>query len=168
MSHDTTTSLANRKMALAITSLRVDERVTPEGNLWYAEVPFIICNATFRITDDEHLLERTKADAEQYREVVTIDDPARYEQHILDDDFLTSLGYDGFGRAWTYQDPPFYYLEKFNTFHFRQYVADSTVTRAIIHELQHYKQHGTLPSVYRHAEEYVVLSHFHCLDRLWD
>jgi len=155
-------------MALTITSLRVDERVTPEGNLWYNDVPFLVINATFKIEHDEHLLERTKADAEDYREVTTIDDVARYLKHIEEDDFLTSPRYDGFGRAWTYQEPPFYYLPKFNTFHFRQYIADSSVTRAIVAELEYYKQHGKLPSVYRHAEEYIIISHFTCLDRYWD
>lgn len=155
-------------MTLTITSLRADYRVTPQGNLWYADVPYIILNACFKITDDEHLLIRTKADADEYNEVMTIDDPERYEKHLEQDNFLTSPAYDGFGRAWTRQDPPFYYLEKFNTFWFRQWIADSSVTRAIISELEYYKQHGKLPSVYRHAEEYIIVSHFHCLDRLWD
>lgn len=155
-------------MSLVITSLRVNEGVTPEGNLWYASVPYLIVNACFKIEDDEHLLIRTKADAEDYREVTTIDDIPRYLKHIEEDDFLTSPRYDGFGRAWTYQDPPFYYLEKFNTFWFRQWIADSCVTRAILSELQYYKEHSKLPSVYRHAEEYVIVSHFQCLDRYWD
>jgi len=159
---------ATPSMTLTITSLRVDERVTPEGNLWYNDVPFLVINATFKIEHDEHLLERTKADAEDYREVTTIDDVARYLKHIEEDDFLTSPRYDGFGRAIAFNDPVFVYLEKFSTFHFREYVADSSVTRAIIAELQYYKQHGKLPSVYRHAEEYIIISHFTCLDRYWD
>jgi hypothetical protein len=155
-------------MALEITSLRTRYRVTPQGNLWYADVPYIFVNACFKVTDDEHLFLRTKAEADEYHEVLTIDDPERYEKHLLEDNFLTSPAYDGFGRAWSRKDPPFYYIEKFQTFWFRQWIADSTVTRAIIGELEHYKKHGKLPSVYRHAEEYIILSHFHCLDRLWD
>jgi len=153
---------------LEITSLRVDERVTPAGNLWYAEVPYLIVNATFKINEDEHLLERTKAEASEYSSVLTIDDPERYETWIANQCGFDQFRYDGYGRAWTSQDPPFYYLEKFQTFHFRQFVADSSVTRAILAELTHFKQHGKLPSVYRHAEEYVVISLFHLLDRLWD
>ena len=153
-------------MALTITSLRVDERVTPEGNLWLQEVPFLTVNATFRITDDEHLLERTKADSENYRSVLTIDNAGRYESFLLND--VWDSRYDGFGRAITFNDPVFMYLEKFSTFTFREYVADSPVTRAIIAELQYYKDHGKLPSVYRHAEEYIIISHFACLDRYWD
>jgi hypothetical protein len=153
---------------LEITSLRADYRVTPQGNLWFADVPYIILNACFKITDDEHLLERTKAEAEEYRSVLTVDDPERYETWIANQCGFDQFRYDGHGRAWTHQDPPFYYIEKFQTFWFRQWIADSTVTRAIIAELEHYKEHGKLPSVYRHDEAYIITSHFHCLDRLWD
>jgi len=151
---------------LKITSLRVTPRVTPEGNLWMQEVPFLTVNATFRITDDEHLLERTKADSENYRQVLTIDDPRRLESFLLSENWDSR--YDGYGRAWTHNDPLFVYIEKFNTFWFRQFIADSSATRAILSEIQHYKDHSTLPSVYRHAEEYIIISHFACLDRYWD
>jgi hypothetical protein len=151
---------------LEITSLKVTPRVTPEGNLWMREVPFLTVNATFRITDDEHLLERTKADSENYRQTLTIDDPERLESFLLSD--VWDSRYDGYKMAWTHNDPIFVYLEKFDTFWFRQFVADSTVTRAILSEIQHYRDHGTLPSVYRHAEEYIIVSHFACLDRYWD
>jgi hypothetical protein len=153
---------------LEITSLRVDERVTPEGNLWLQEVPFLTVSATFRITDDEPLFERTKAESEDYRSVLTIDNAGLYESFLLNACGFGQFEYDGFGRAITFNDPVFVYLEKFSTFTFREYVADSTVTRAIIAELQYYKDHGKLPSVYRHAEEYIVISHFHSLDRYWD
>jgi hypothetical protein len=151
---------------LQITSLRVDERVTPEGNLWLQEVPFLTVNATFRITGDEGFLERTKADSENYRQTLTIDDPGRLESFLLSEDWDSR--YDGYGRAWVHSDPIFVYLEKFNTFWFRQFVADSTVTRAILSEIRHFKEHGSLPSVYRHVEEYIIASHFSCLDRYWD
>lgn len=152
---------------LEITSLRTDYRITPEGNLWEQEVPFIAINACFRITDDECLLERTKADASEYQKVLTIRSPEDYEAALANWDLTFKNGYE-FGRAWTTQDPVFVYLEKFNTFAYREYVADCSVTRAIISELEYFKQHGKLPSVYRHAEEYVVISLFHMLDRLWD
>jgi len=155
-------------MTLTITSLRVDERVTPEGNLWEQDVPFFAINATFRIEDDEHLFERTKAECENYHSVLTIDDPERYENWLMDAGWDFKSKYDGYGRATAFNDPVFVYLEKFSTFHFKEYVADSSVSRAIIAELEHYKQHGKLPSVYRHAEEYIIVSHFHCLDRYWD
>ena len=153
---------------LEITSLKVIERVTPEGNLWEQDVPFLALNATFRIEDDESLFERTKAESEDYRSVLTVDDAGRYESFLLNECGFEQFRYDGFGRAITFNDPVLVYLDKFRTFWFREFVADSGATRAIIAELQHYKQHGKLPSVYRHAEEYIILSHFHCLDRLWD
>ena len=60
---------------LTITSLRVDERTTPQGNLWEQDVPFLAISATFRIEDDEPLFERTKAESEDYRSVLTVDNP---------------------------------------------------------------------------------------------
>ena len=153
---------------LEITSLKVTPRVTPEGNLWEQDVPFLAINATFRIEGDEPLFERTKAESEDYRSVLTIDDPERYEPFLLNASGFGQFKYDGLGRAWTHNDPIFVYLEKFGTFWFRQFVADSPVTRAVVAELKHYKEHGALPSVYRHAEEYIIISHFACLDRYWD
>jgi hypothetical protein len=153
---------------LQITSLKVIEKVTPEGNIWEQDVPFLGVNATFRITDDEHFFERTKAEVEDYRSVLTIDDPKRYEAFLLNWDFNWSSKYDGYGRAWIHNESCFTYLEKFQTFVFREFVADSTVTRAILAELEFFKKYGKLPSIYRHCEEYVVMSLFESLDRLWD
>ena len=153
---------------LTITSLSVDERTTPQGNLWEQDVPFLAISATFRIEDDEPLFERTKAESEDYRSVLTVDNPERYESFLLNACGFGQFKYDGYGRAFIHNDPVFVYLEKFSTFWFREYVADSPVTRAIIAELHYYKDHGKLPSVYRHAEEYIVISLFHMLDRLWD
>jgi hypothetical protein len=154
---------------LEITSLRVDERVTPKGNLFSEDVPFLCVNATFRITEDEPLFERTKAETREFSRVLTVDDPERYWNWLVrPDGWNFSSKYEGYGRAWIHNDAVFNYLEKFQTFHFREFVADSTVTRSIITELEFFKHNGRLPSVYRHAEEYVVISHFHCLDRMWD
>ena len=155
-------------MALEITSLRVNERVTSDGNIWGANVPYLIVNSTFKITGDEVLLERTKAEASEYRSVLTIDDIERYEGFLANWDLNFSIRYDGYGRAWTHQDPAFYYIEKFQTFWFRQWIADSAITRAVIAELEHYRKHGELPTVYRHDESYIITSHFNVLDRYWD
>lgn len=132
------------------------------------DVPYLIVNATFRIIDDEHLLERTKAEAEPYRNILTIDDPKRYEEFLLDWDANCSSRYDGYGRAWTHNEGPFTYLEKFDTFWFREWIANSIATRAIVGELEHYKEFGKLPSTYRHVEDYIVISHFDALHRYWD
>ena len=74
-------------MALTITSLRTDYRVTPEGNIWTQDVPYCVLNATFRITDDEHLFERTKAECEEYRQDLSIESPEHYEEFLKDWDF---------------------------------------------------------------------------------
>ena len=154
-------------MALTITSLRTDYRITPGGIIWTQDFPYIICNATFRITDDKHLFERTKAECEDYRQVLSIESPELYEKWLEDWDLNFENGYD-YKRVWIHNESPFVYLEKFNTFHFREWIADTAVTRTIIAELEHYKDFGKLPSVYRHAEEYIIISHFHALDRYWD
>jgi hypothetical protein len=76
--------------------------------------------------------------------------------------------YDGYGKAWVHGDPPWRYLEKFDCFWFREWIADSTVTRALISELQHYKDHGHLSSVYRTVESSIILSHLRTLGTYWD
>ena len=154
-------------MTLTITNLRVDERVTPEGNMWTQDVPYLIVNSCFKIEDDECLYERTKAECEDYQKVLTIKSPEDYEEFLANWDLTFENGYD-YDRAYIHQGAPYVYIEKFQTFHFRQWIADSTVTRSIIAELQYFKEHGKLPSVYRHAEEYIIMSHFNCLDRYWD
>jgi hypothetical protein len=157
-------------MALIITNLRVDSRET-EG--WFdggkIACPYLILNVVFRVEKDEDtfIWERAKGMAEEYQKVLTIDDPERYEDWICNHWDLTK-GYDGYGRAWAHQDPPWQYIEKFDVFHFREWIADSTVTRAIISELQHFKDHGELPSVYRSVEEGIILTHLESLQRYWD
>ena len=160
-------------MSLSITSLRTDYRVT-EG--WFEgeprDCPYIIVNCCFTIRDDKEegnwSFLRAKAEAEEYREVLTIDDPRRYESFLLRGDFSLSTKYDGYGRAWTHQDCPWRYIEKFDTFHFREWIADCGPTRAIIQELEYYQQHGRLPSVYRTLESEIILSHLRALQSYWD
>jgi hypothetical protein len=152
---------------LQITSLRVDRRVTPQGNVWAQDVPFAIANICFKIIDDEHLFERTKAEASEYSSVLTIASPEDYEAALANWDLTFKKGYD-FGRAWTTQDPPFYYLEKFSTFWFREWIADSLPTKMMLWELQYYKENGKLPSVYRHTDECIILQHLRSLQGYWD
>ena len=160
-------------MELTITSLRVDSRKTAG---WFQETPtdcpYLIVNAVFRIEPGENgnwSLERAKAEAEEYRQVITIDDPKRYEDWLMrPDGWNFSSRYDGYGRAWTYQDCPWRYIEKFNVFWFREWIADCGPTRAIIAELEHYKEHGKLPSVYRTLESEIILQHLKTLHSYWD
>ena len=157
-------------MTLQITSLRVDYRET-EG--WFEgctkSCPFAILNVVFKVEKDEDTFtwERAKGMAEEYQRSLTIDDPEKYEDWIYNHWDLTK-GYDGYGKAWVHADPPWQYIEKFDSFHFREWIADCTVTRAIIAELQHFKDHGCLPSVYRSVEEGIILTHLSVLQQYWD
>ena len=160
-------------MSLTITSLRTDYRKT--GGWFYNEprdCPFIIVNCCFRIHDDEDEGNwsslRAKSEAEEYQQVLTIDDPERYEKWLMGVGWEFKTKYDGYGRAWTHHDCPWHYIEKFDCFHFREWIADCGPTRAIISELEHYKEHGKLPSVYRTLESEIVLSHLRALQSYWD
>jgi len=155
-------------MSITITSLRADYRVTSAGNMRGEDVPYTIINVTFRIEGDPHYKESAKSEAEDFRKSLTIDDPERYENFLLNWDFNFNRSYDGFGRAWVLQDPLWQYIEKFDTFWFREWIADSPVTRAIISELEYFAQHNKLKSVYRHADECIILSHLRTLSRYWD
>jgi hypothetical protein len=149
-------------MTLTITSLRIDER---KGEV----VPFLIVNCCFKVdpdANDGYLWAQAKGDSEEYRQVLTIDDPEKYEESLLNWDY--SQRYPGYGRAWTHQDPVWEYIEKFNTCWFREWVADCPVTRAIVRDLEHYKTHGMLPTVYRTLDEAIILQHLRTLQRYWD
>jgi hypothetical protein len=149
-------------MTLTVTSLRVDER---KGEV----VPFLIVNCCFRVdpdSNDGYLWAQAKGDSEGYRQVLTIDDPEKYEESLLTWDF--SIRYPGYGRAWTHHDPVWEYVEKFDTFHFREWIADGPVTRAVISDLEYYKEHKKLPTVYRTIDEGIILQHLRTLQSYWD
>ena len=149
-------------MALTITNLRVD---AIQGEI----VPFLVVNCCFTVepdAEDGFLWAQAKGDSEDYRQVLTIDDPVKYEASLLSRDFKTR--YPGYGRAWTHQDPVWQYIEKFNTCWFREWIADCPVTRAIIADLGYYKEHGKLPTVYRSIDEGIILHHLRTLQRYWD
>jgi hypothetical protein len=151
-------------MTLTITSLRVDGRGT--------EVPFLIVNCTFKCAEDpenyDFLRVQAKGDSEEYRKVLTIDDPEKYLEFIMDWDLNSRTPYPGYGRAWTHQDPVWQYIEKFDTFWFREWIADCPVTRAIVADLKYYKEHGKLPTVYRSVDEGIILQHLRTLQSYWD
>jgi len=161
-------------MTLTITNLRVDERAT-EG--WFEggtrSCPYLICNVVFKCERSEDYHEdftwnQAKVWSEEYTQKLTIDDPEKYEKWIMRESWDLKEKYDGYGKCWVHGDPTWQYIEKFDVFWFREWIADSTVTRAIIAELQHYKDHGCLPSVYRTVESSIILSHLRTLQEYWD
>jgi hypothetical protein len=161
-------------MTLHITSLRADYRETEgyfEGGT--RPCPFIVLNVVFRCdrSDDVHedyTWQQAKACSEEYTQKLTIDDPERYEEWLMGAGWDFKTKYNGYGKAWVHGDPPWRYIPKFDVFHFREWIADSTVTRSIIKELEYYKDNGHLPSVYRTVEDSIILSHLRTLGTYWD
>jgi hypothetical protein len=156
-------------MALTITNLRVDSRESKGYFIDGKPCPYLILNVVFKVEKDEdtYTWERAKGMAEEYLKNLTIDDPEKYENWI-EHEWDLHESYPGYGRAWVHQDPPWRYLPKFDSFHFREWLSDCGPTRAIIAELQHFKEHGKLPSVYRSVEEGIILTHLETLQRYWD
>jgi hypothetical protein len=159
-------------MAITITNLRVDYRESESPVPW-PNVKYAIVNCVFRCAKDlenhDFAWHQAKGGSEEYHKVLTIDDPKRYEDWLVDPDgWSFSSRYNGYGKAWTHADPVWSYIEKFDCFHFREWVADCSVTRAIIAELEYYKEHGKLPSVYRSVDDGIILSHLRSLHTYWD
>ena len=165
--------MAIQAPTLKITNLRVDYRNTPTPENW-PDVPYLIINVVFRCDrsdsyDTDFAWAQAKAHSEEYRKVLTIDDPERYDAWIMSPDgWNWSSKYDGYGRAWTHEDPTWRHIEKFDVFWLREWVADCSVTRAIIAELEYYREHGKLPSVYRATDECIILSHLRTIHSYWD
>ena len=151
-------------MTLTITSLRVD---AIQGDV----VPFLIVNCCFTVepdSEDGFLWAQAKGDSEEYRQLLTIDDPVSHEMFISNWDLNVKSKYPGYGRTWTHQDQIWQYIKKFNVFWFREWISDCPVTRAIIADLTYYKEHGKLPTVYRSVDEGIILKHLRTLHSYWD
>ena len=160
-------------MTLKITSLRIDRRKSPEDSSYGGDVPYLIVNSTWRIEQDgdeesDYLLNVAKAEAEEYGKVLTIESPEDYEKWLLNWDFNFDKSYPGFKHRWTHRDCPWHYIEKFQTFHFREWIADSVVTQALLNEIVYYKATGEMLSKYRTIPGQVILEHFQTLGRYWD
>lgn len=158
---------------LKILSLRVDYRESESPEPWPA-VPYVIVNCVFKCErtenyDTDFAWYQAKGESEEYRQVLTIDDPERYENWLMSPTgWNLSSKYDGYGRAWTHEDQVWRHIEKFDVFWFREWIADCAVTRSIIKELEYYKENGKLPSVYRSVDSCIILSHLRCLHQYWD
>jgi hypothetical protein len=159
-------------MGLKITSLRIDKRNSTNESFG-GPVPYLIVNATWKITQDgdnesDYLFDVAKAEAEEYGKVLTIESPEDYEEWLTNWDFNFETGYPGYKHCWTHRECPWHYIEKFDTFHFREWIADSAVTLALLNEIVYYKATGTMLSEYRTIPGQIILEHFQTLGRYWD
>lgn len=155
---------------LTVTHLRVDYR-TSESPPPYPDVKYLIVNCCFKIDQNQEdgwpLWHQAKGESEEYTKNLSIDDPEEYEKWLFTErNWLKK--YPGHSHVWVHQDQTWQYIEKFDTFVFREWIADSPITRAIIAELQFYKNHGKLPTVYRGTDESTVLRHLRTLNNYWD
>jgi hypothetical protein len=151
------------KLELEITSLRWDERLGSKS-----DVPYIIVNCTFKVDPGSDVWQRAKGESEEYDYVLTVDNPEKYEKWIDTECGFGQFRYSGFGRAWVRKDPVWHYIPKFNTFWLREWVADCSVTRAAIGELEYYQKHGKLQSVYRSVDSGTILRLLRTLNAHWD
>ena len=159
-------------MTLKITSLRIDKRDS-NNESYGGALSYLIVNATWKITqdgDDEssYLFDIAKAEANEYGKVLTIESPEDYESWLKTWDLNFLTGYPGYKNCWTHRDCPWHYIEKFQTFHFREWIADSTVTQALLNEIVYYKATGEMLSNYRTIPGQIILEHFQTLGRYWD
>jgi len=159
-------------MGLKITSLRIDKR-NSNNESYGGSLSYLIVNATWKITqdgveEDNYLFDMAKAEAAEYGKVLTIESPEDYESWLKTWDYNFETGYPGYKNCWTHRDYPWRYIEKFQTFHFREWIADSVVTQALLNEIVYYKATGEMLSKYRTIPGQIILEHFQTLGRYWD
>lgn len=161
-------------MTIKITHLDVRARVS-ENDSYGGPVPYAAVNATFKFlpTDEDDfetcLKDSAVAEAEDYHKIITIDDPKKYLHWIETEcDFSFEKSYDGWGSGYAPSEPAWTYLEKFDTFHFREWIAWTTATKAILNELFYYRSTGEFMDLYRCVPDSVVLKHFRTLHSYWD
>lgn len=161
-------------------------QLTEEGFWGWPSVPFLVVNAVFRC-EPGYYRDKAMARSKDYRQVIVTGSPeeeeaafaARFEEHMgaMDENpELSSLEewvqwankQPEPKRVWTYDDPLWYHIEKFDVFHFREWVSDCPVTRAALQELRLYQIDGNTGSVYRTTEEEIVLKHLETISSYWD
>jgi hypothetical protein len=150
------------------------------------DCPWLRVNATFRIPHSDELDDWNydwvynlfKSGSKEFTQVPDIGDPEEYERKNQEDweNFFSKSKEERkipipvvpYRKVWTYSDPILTHIEKFDTFHFHEYIADSVVTRSILVELEHYRLHGELPSNYRAVDGQIIYKHLVCLFSYWD
>ena len=158
-----------------------------EDGFWkWPSVPYMIVNCVFRC-DPGYFYEKAMGRAQDYKQVLVTGSPeeeeaeflATLEEHRVERE--SNEKFDALAdwvnranrsepkpRVWTYDDPLWHHIKKFDVFWFREWVADSPVTRAALQELRLYQIDGSTGSVYRSAEEEIVLKHLETLNSYWD
>ena len=129
------------------------------------DVPFIIVNCVFKYPEGDEYTDQMKqlalSESEDYRRVLCFTDAGLKAWKKNPRPELCQ-------QRWMLQEPVCRYLKKFDSFWFREWIADCEVTRACIRELEHYRQHGRFADVYRMTNQSVVLHHLRTFDRYWD
>lgn len=159
-------------MTITITHLSWREKITPAVGPW-PEVPYLIANICWKVTpdgdDDIYTLKSFLSATEDYAVVPTIDDPAKFVEHIASNcGFDIFKTYPGIEKRSIFNEKKWHYLEKFETFWAREWVADCLVTRAVLQELEIYQKLGKFPSVYRGVDSHIIYQHIDTLQRYWD
>lgn len=161
-------------------------QLTEKGFWRYPSVPYLIVNCVFKC-EPGYYMEKALGRSKDYRQVIVTGTPeeeerafqAQFEESMLTEE--SDEGYDFLAdwvnranrepqkqRVWTYDDPLWHYKEKFDVFHFREWVADCTVVRAALQELRLYQTEGSVKSVYRTTDEEIVLKHLETIQSYWD
>jgi hypothetical protein len=161
--------LMNERAAekIIITSFSARKKVTEAGKYSRIDIPYINCNITFKVDKeaDPFTWDRYIRESSYYCKMMVVDDEKEYDRYLNGEIENT----DGnMSIKSVVKDPLFDYLEKFETFHFRGYVADCTVTNAVLDELRYYNELGRFPSTYRHNDGSIFLRHIKTLDEFWD
>jgi hypothetical protein len=152
---------------LTITSLSARRRVSLAGKYAPVDIPYIICNITFKVDKgaDSFTWDRYIRESGYYCKMMVVEDEKEYDRYLNGE--IGNTGGNMRIKS-VVKDPLFNYLEKFETFHFRGYIADCTVTNAVLDELQYYNELGRFPSTYRHNDGSIFLRHIKTLDEFWD
>jgi hypothetical protein len=149
-----------------------------ENGFWrYPSVPYLLVNCVFRC-DPGYYRDKALNRAQDYRQVIVTGSPEEEEAAFQRE---SEEGFDVLAdwvnrvnrsepkpKVWTYDDPLWHHIEKFNVFWFREWVADCTVTRAALQELRLYQTEGSVRSVYRTTDEEIVLKHLETIQSYWD
>jgi len=156
--------------SIVITHLSFIADGTPDRIV--GKVPFLSVNCTFRVNitgpESESLFKTLKTESEEFYKTTTVDDPEKFKGWVLTESIFSNNVYGGLGEVWVLNEPYLKYLSKFETFHYRDCIADSPVTRSILKELAEIEEKGDTFSVYRNTSDSIFVKHLKALSLYWD